>query len=252
MTPGAAGPARSWGFSQSACRPCEPLAHQISRNRFSGRPALADSALACLSTVSVTGAFLAFRSCSQSDQTCSWTSSGRATAAAGALFFLAVLLTVLDGSLRLGGMWCRVGGTSCRVGGTWCRVNSAPPAGLLNPAPHAGGISCRVNSARGAGLGLTVYLFDVRPLDPSQTMCPVDSSSRTAFRTALSERQVHSQIARMDGQHSLDSLAKSASAISTAFCVGGSWMGLQAVVSACDTQANSSADFRAGSNFTAA
>jgi hypothetical protein len=60
--------------------------------------ALAASAIAPLSTVSVTGAFFAFRSASQSAHVCGSTPSGMATVDTGALFLGVALLMVLDGS----------------------------------------------------------------------------------------------------------------------------------------------------------
>lgn len=66
---GLTAPRRSSGLSQSACSPCDPLAHQTRRKASSDMPALPASVAAERSTVSVTGAFLALRSASQSAQT---------------------------------------------------------------------------------------------------------------------------------------------------------------------------------------
>ena len=76
---------RSLGLIQSACSPCDPLAHQIFRKSSSGIAAFSASRLALSMTVSVTGAFFAFRKASQSVHVWSETSSGFGTVEVGEL-----------------------------------------------------------------------------------------------------------------------------------------------------------------------
>ena len=92
---------RSWGFNQSASKPCEPRLHQTCKKASSGIPALSASRLAPASTVSVTGARLALRSASQSPHVCGSTSPGhvrvalRLRGASPLSVFISVFISVL-------------------------------------------------------------------------------------------------------------------------------------------------------------
>lgn len=83
---GPARAARSDGFSQSASSPCDPRRHQTARKSPSAMPAFPASLRAPSTTVSVTGARLAFRSASQSAHVCGSTSSGQTGALARPFF----------------------------------------------------------------------------------------------------------------------------------------------------------------------
>ncbi len=189
LTPVSNGPARSLGFSQSACRPCDPRAHQMARKASSGMPALRASPLACFRTVSVTGAFLAFRRAVQSAHVCSATSSGQATAGAR---LRALSSERSEEEILVSGVW-RALPSDCVCNAFALRSHCVRFAGLLH---------------RASALALALFCLSwKRAISSSARLLCQPSSSR--WKNSVSTASTAASSSGLRAPHSLASCATS-------------------------------------------